>query len=157
MNIGLDFLGNINSKNLLTLLISVGIAFIVALWIGIILWVLRDIRSRSRDPLLAILSVLLVIVLFIPGIFVYLILRPKKTFEQKYMEALEEESLLREIGISEKCPSCGSDIEKDWIVCRYCHTKLKKKCVSCGAALELPWNICPRCGEQQQKPYVSEK
>lgn len=104
-----------------------------------------------------ILSLLFMLILSIPGIFVYLIIRPDKTFEQKYQDAIEEEALLREIGISEKCPSCGHNIEKDWILCPYCHTKIKKKCVHCGAAIELPWNLCPYCGEQQQKPFIDDK
>ena len=144
-------------KNLMTYALSFGIAFIIALWIGLILWVLRDIRSRTRDPFMIILSVFFVIILFIPGIFIYLFIRPRKTFEQKYQDAIEEEAILREIGISEKCPSCGHTVQADWIICPYCHTKIKKKCVHCGKGLELPWNICPYCGEQQQKPFIDEK
>ena len=141
MNNGFAFLDSFDMKNLMTYAVAFGIAFLIALWIGLILWVLRDIRSRTRDPFMIILSVLFVVVLFIPGIFVYLFIRPKKTFEQKYQDAIEEEALLREIGISEKCPSYGHNIQTDWIVCPYCHTKIKKKCVSCGRALELPWNL----------------
>ena len=157
MNNGLAFLNALDMKNVMTYGIAFGVAFIIALWIGLILWVLRDIRSRTRDPFMIILSVLFLIVLFIPGIFVYLFIRPRKTFEQKYQDAIEEEALLREIGVSERCPSCGHNIEKDWILCPYCHTKIKKKCVNCGKALELPWNLCPYCGEQQQKPFIDEK
>lgn len=157
MNIGFGFLDSFDVKNILTYVIAFGAAFIIALWVGLILWVLRDIRSRTRDPFMIILSVLFVIVLFIPGIFVYLLVRPRKNFEQKYQDAIEEEALLREIGVSERCPSCGHNIQSDWILCPYCHTKIKKKCVSCGKALELPWNLCPYCGEQQQKPFIDEK
>lgn len=157
MNNGIAFLNSLDIKNVMTYVIAFGVAFVIALWIGLILWVLRDIRSRTRDPFMIILSVLFLIVLFIPGIFVYLFIRPRKTFEQKYQDAIEEEALLREIGVSERCPSCGHNIEKDWILCPYCHTKVKKKCVNCEKALELPWNLCPYCGEQQQKPFIDEK
>ena len=143
MNSGSILPASIDIKNLMTYALSFGIAFIIALWIGLILWVLRDIRSRTRDPFMIILSVFFVIVLFIPGVFVYLFIRPRKTFEQKYQDTIEEEAILREIGISEKCPSCGHTVQKDWIICPYCHTKIKKKCVHCGKELELPWNICP--------------
>ena len=154
MNNGLFFSGSIDINNLLTYLVSFGIAFLIALWAGLIIWVFRDIRSRTRDPFLIILSVLFVTVLSLPGVFVYLFVRPQKTFEQKYQEAIEEEAILREIGISEKCPSCGHTVQAEWIFCPYCHTKLKKKCVHCGKALELPWNLCPYCGQQQQKPFM---
>lgn len=157
MKEGFAFLSSFDLTNIFTYLLAFGIAFLAALWLGVIIWVLRDIRTRTRDPFMIILSVLFVIVLFIPGVFVYLFIRPGKTFEQKYQNAIEEEAILREIGISEKCPSCGHDIHDDWIICPYCHTKLKKKCVNCGKALELPWNICPFCGEQQQKPFIDDK
>lgn len=157
MNSGSFLPASFDLKNLLTYALAFGVAFIIALWIGLILWVLRDIRSRTRDPFMIILSVLFVIILFIPGIFIYLFIRPRKTFEQKYQDAIEEEAILREIGISEKCPSCGHTVQADWIICPYCHTKIKKKCVHCGKGLELPWNICPYCGEQQQKPFIDEK
>ena len=157
MNSGSILPETIDVKNLMTYALAFGIAFIIALWIGLILWVIRDIRSRTRDPFMIILSVFFVIILFIPGVFIYLFIRPRKTFEQKYQDAIEEEAILREIGISEKCPSCGHTIQKDWIICPYCHTKIKKKCVHCGKELELPWNICPYCGEQQQKPFIDEK
>ena len=157
MNNVFAFIDSFDLKNIMTYAAAFGIAFLIALWIGLILWVLRDIRSRTRDPFMIILSVLFVIVLFIPGIFIYLFIRPRKTFEQKYQDAIEEEALLREIGVSEKCPSCGHNIQSDWILCPYCHTKVKKKCVNCGKAIELPWNLCPYCGEQQQKPFIDEK
>ena len=157
MNNGFSLPNTIDINNILTYVIAFGAAFLIALWIGLILWVLRDIRSRTRDPFMIILSILFVIVLFIPGVFIYLFVRPRKTFEQKYQDAIEEEALLREIGVSERCPSCGHSIENDWILCPYCHTKIKKKCVNCGKASELPWNLCPYCGEQQQKPFIDEK
>lgn len=157
MNNGFAFLNSFDINNLLTYVIAFSAAFVAALWIGLTLWVLRDIRSRTRDPFMIILSILFMIVLFIPGIFIYLFVRPRKTFEQKYQDAIEEEALLREIGVSEKCPSCGHNIQSDWILCPYCHTKVKKKCVNCGKAIELPWNLCPYCGEQQQKPFIEEK
>ncbi len=157
MNSLITFFDSFEIKNILTYALSFGIAFLAALWLGLILWVFRDIRSRTRDPLMIILSVLFVVVLFIPGIFVYLLIRPKKTFEQKYLDAIEEEAILREIGTSEKCPGCGHSISEEWIFCPYCHTKLKKKCVHCGKPLELPWNLCPYCGEQQQKPFIDDK
>ena len=136
--------------------ITVGAVFLAALWLSLIFWVLRDIRSRTRDPLMIILSLLLAVILFLPGVLLYLIIRPPKTFEQKYREALEEEAILQEMERQLKCPGCGKPIESGWMLCPLCHTKLKKKCVSCGELLELQWNLCPHCGEPQQKPYAPE-
>jgi RNA polymerase subunit RPABC4/transcription elongation factor Spt4 len=90
--------------------------------------------------------VLVVAVLFLPGIVVYLILRPRHTLEDEYQRTLEEEALLQSIEETPVCPGCGRRTQPDWIVCPNCHTKLKKPCHHCGKLMELAWNLCPYCG-----------
>jgi RNA polymerase subunit RPABC4/transcription elongation factor Spt4 len=121
-------------------------AFIVALWLALIFWTYRDIKARARDPLSRILAVLVVAVLFLPGILIYLILRPANTLEDEYQQTLEEEALLQAIEESSLCPGCGRRIKDNWVVCPNCQTKLRKNCHHCGKLMELPWNICPYCG-----------
>jgi RNA polymerase subunit RPABC4/transcription elongation factor Spt4 len=121
-------------------------AFIVALWLALIFWTYRDIKARARDPLSRILAVLVVAVLFLPGIVIYLILRPSHTLEDEYQKTLEEEALLQAIEESPLCPGCGRRIKDNWSICPNCHTKLRKNCHHCGKLMELPWNICPHCG-----------
>lgn len=122
-----------------------GAAFIAALWLSLVLWTYRDIRSRARDPLSRVLAVLVVAVLFLPGVLVYLILRPAQTLEAEYQQTLEEEALLQTIEEVPVCPGCSRHIEPDWIACPHCHTRLKKRCHHCGRLMELPWNLCPYC------------
>lgn len=142
-------------SNLTQILIAFGAAFIAALWLSILFWVLRDIRHRTRDPFMIILAAVLVIILPIVGVIIYWIIRPGKTIEENYQMALEEEALLQELEKQPKCPGCGRNVEPDWILCPACHTRLNKLCISCGKVLELPWNLCPYCGNPQQKVYKS--
>jgi len=121
-------------------------AFLVALWLALVFWTYRDIKARARDPLSRILAVLVVAVLFLPGILIYLILRPAHTLEDEYQQTLEEEALLQAIEESPLCPGCGRRIKDNWLICPNCHTKLRKNCYQCGKLMELPWNICPFCG-----------
>lgn len=123
-----------------------GGAFLAALWIALVIWTYRDIRSRARDPLVQILSSLLVAVLNLPGIIVYLILRPARTLEEEYQHTLEEETLLQSLEELPLCPGCERRVRDDWQVCPNCHTKLKKPCHHCSRLMELPWNVCPYCG-----------
>lgn len=120
-------------------------AFLAALWLSLIFWTLRDIRKRTKDRFLRILAVLIVALLFLPGVLVYLILRPAKTLEEDYQHSLEEEALLQSIEDASICPGCSRRIDREWIVCPTCHTQLKKTCAHCGKGIELPWNICPYC------------
>jgi RNA polymerase subunit RPABC4/transcription elongation factor Spt4 len=133
-------------SNFLLVLTAFGGAFLAALWIALVIWTYRDIRARARDPLVQILSALLVAVLNLPGVLVYLILRPARTLEEEYQHTLEEESLLQALEELPLCPGCERRVKDDWQVCPNCHTKLKKECQHCGKLMELPWNICPYCG-----------
>jgi RNA polymerase subunit RPABC4/transcription elongation factor Spt4 len=135
-------------SNFLLVLTAFGGAFLAALWIALVIWTYRDIRARARDPLVQILSALLVAVLNLPGVLVYLILRPARTLEEEYQHTLEEESLLQALEELPLCPGCERRVKDDWQVCPNCHTKLKKECQHCGKLMELPWNICPYCGTQ---------
>lgn len=121
-------------------------AFIAALWFSLVIWTYRDVRSRARDPLARILAVMVVALLFLPGIVVYLILRPQRTLEQEYQNTLEEEALLQSIEDAPLCPGCGRRVKENWVVCPNCHTRLRKNCHQCGKLIELPWNLCPYCG-----------
>lgn len=122
-------------------------AYILAFWLSMMIWTFADIRSRSRDILVTILSVLLVLVFNIPGLVIYLVLRPKQTLAEAYQRALEEEALLQDIEDQYVCPGCKQKIEADFLVCPNCHTQLKDRCANCGRLLNLKWNICPYCGQ----------
>lgn len=133
-------------SNFMLILTAWGGAFLAALWLSLIIWTYRDVRARARDPLGRILAVLVVAVLFLPGIVIYLILRPQRTLDDEYQHTLEEEALLRSIEDTPICPGCGRRAKEDWKICPNCHTKLKKTCHECGQMMELPWNLCPYCG-----------
>lgn len=135
-----------NPSNFLMILTAWGGAFLAALWLSLIFWAYRDIRSRARNTGERILAVLAVAVLFLPGIVIYLIMRPPRTLEEEYQHSLEEEALLQSIEESSLCPGCGRRTRDNWQICPNCQTKLKKPCHQCSKLMELPWNICPYCG-----------
>lgn len=137
----------------LVLFVALFAAFLTATWISSVIWAFRDIRARTRDIFAQILATLMVLVFFplfpLPGLALYLILRPRETLAEIYERQLEEEALLK--GIEERlaCPSCSRSIDPDFVVCPSCHTRLKRSCLSCGRLLHLRWNICPYCGAGQ--------
>jgi RNA polymerase subunit RPABC4/transcription elongation factor Spt4 len=88
----------------------------------------------------------MVALLTLPGVLVYLILRPVRTLEEEYQQTLEEEALLQSIEDQSVCPGCERHTREDWLICPSCNTKLRKRCHSCGRLMELPWNLCPYCG-----------
>lgn len=137
----------------LTIFAAILGALLAALWLSLIIWAFRDMRARSRDPFAQILAALLVAALPFVGIIIYFILRPPETLAHAYERALEEEALLQEIEERPACPGCSRTIEANWILCPYCHTRLRKACPDCHALMELSWNLCPFCGNQHIDPY----
>jgi RNA polymerase subunit RPABC4/transcription elongation factor Spt4 len=132
------------------LIITIYLGVIVAVfWLAIVMWSYRDMRARSRDTLAQLLVAIVVGLLNIPGLFIYILLRPRETLSEAYERSLEEEALLQEIEEKPSCPGCGQRVQHDWQACPYCHTRLKKACVSCDYLLELSWNICPSCTTSQ--------
>lgn len=120
-------------------------AFVTALWVSLVIWTFRDMRARSRDVLAQILAAAVVAVLSLPGLIIYLILRPPKTLAEQYEQSLEEEALLQEIEDRRVCPGCSRQVQEDWQLCPNCLTRLKKTCENCGKLLDLPWTVCPYC------------
>ena len=125
------------------------------LWLSIIVWVYRDIRERTRDLGLQVLAVFVVMMFFpgfnIPGLALYLMLRPRETLEEAYARSLEEEALLREIGDEGMCPSCRRFVERSWRLCPFCATQLKDVCVKCEQLLSFNWVACPYCGNERRR------
>jgi RNA polymerase subunit RPABC4/transcription elongation factor Spt4 len=141
---------------MLEVALSIFGGFVAALWISLVIWTFRDIRSRSRDIFAQLLATLLVLIFNLPGLLLYVILRPQERLAETYERALEEEALLQDIEERAQCPGCKRQIEADFVVCPSCHTPLKKRCVRCDRVLHLKWNMCPYCGAVQTAASVSQ-
>jgi len=128
------------------LLLAFGGAFFIALWIGLIVWTFRDMRSRSRDVFAIILATLMVVIFGPLGLIIYFLLRPPVTLAELYERSLEEEALLQDLEERPRCPGCSRQVRDEWILCPDCHTTLKKICPNCQNGLHLNWNVCPFCG-----------
>jgi RNA polymerase subunit RPABC4/transcription elongation factor Spt4 len=128
--------------------------WLLLLWLSIIVWVYRDIRERTRDIGLQVLAVFVVMMFFpgfnIPGLALYLMMRPRETLEEAYSRSLEEEALLREIGDEGLCPSCRRFVERAWRVCPFCQTQLKDVCHDCQQLLSFNWVVCPFCTAERK-------
>jgi RNA polymerase subunit RPABC4/transcription elongation factor Spt4 len=139
-----------NVELVITALSAFAGAFIVALWISLVIWTFRDMRARSRDAFAQLLAALMMFVLGPVGIILYLLLRPRETLAEKYERSLEEEALLQDIEERQICPGCKQPIESDYMVCPICHTRLRQPCVQCGRLIHPRWDICPYCATSQK-------
>jgi RNA polymerase subunit RPABC4/transcription elongation factor Spt4 len=125
-------------------------AFVVALWVSLVIWTFRDMRARTRDAFAQLLASLMVLVLGPFGIVLYFILRPRETLAEKYERSLEEEALLQDIEERHICPGCKQPIDPDYVLCPICHTRLRQPCIHCGRLIHPRWSVCPYCAESQR-------
>jgi rRNA maturation endonuclease Nob1 len=62
----------------------------------------------------------------------------------------------REASSNQRCPSCGSEVEREWVFCNECGVDLATLgaqpkdvlCPACSATVRKGWMFCRQCGEQ---------
>jgi RNA polymerase subunit RPABC4/transcription elongation factor Spt4 len=132
-------------------------AYLAVMWAAALYWVYRDAMARSRDPLAHYLAVGAVALFNLPGLLLYLILRPKTTLTERYEQQLEAEALLHEIQDQPSCPQCRRRIGEDFLTCPYCRASLRVACESCTRALAFGWVVCPYCGVERAIPAPRQR
>jgi RNA polymerase subunit RPABC4/transcription elongation factor Spt4 len=126
--------------------------YFAVVWLAATYWTYKDIQARTRDTAVQVLMVLLVFVFFLPGLLLYLIIRPKLTLSERYDRNLEAEALLRELQDEPACPFCRRKINGDFLICPYCRTTLGAACTRCSKVLSFSWVVCPYCGAERAEP-----
>ena len=137
------------------ILLALGGAYLAGLWVVLIVWTYRDIETRSRNVVTQVASTILSALFFIPGVLLYLLLRPKETLDSSFQRTLEEEYLLQDLEAASVCPSCERPVEDDFVVCPHCEARLKEACANCGRSIAITWSICPYCGNDEALAAVT--
>lgn len=127
--------------------VAFGLAYTIALWVALVLWTWRDISNRSDNPLVQILSTLVVLLFFAPGAVIYLMLRPRETLDDAYQRSVAEEYLIQDLEEFPACPSCRRPLRDDFVFCPNCRAELRRPCAGCGRLIDLRWDVCAYCGE----------
>jgi len=138
-------------------LVALAGAYAVALWFVLIVWAFRDIETRSRSVITQVFSTLLVVLFYVPGVLLYMILRPKETLDEAFQHSLEEEYLLQDLEELPLCPKCQRYVEDDFVLCPHCRTTLREPCGACGRLVDLRWPLCPYCGAAQDGKETVEQ
>lgn len=139
-----------------------GIIFIVlfylaislaGIWISLIIWTIKDITKRSRNWAARVFFPVLVLVFFVFGLVIYLLLRPRKTFDDDFRDKLNEEILIHSLIKPRYCPDCQQEINSEWQFCPNCKKQLQKQCSKCGNNLDISWDLCPYCGAENLRTF----
>jgi RNA polymerase subunit RPABC4/transcription elongation factor Spt4 len=83
--------------------------------------------------------------------------------KQAFMPSEEEvKTALRRMGavtvrtVSE-CPKCREIVEKDWVQCPQCGTRLPQLCANCGKILPPKVDTCPSCGTHVGRSEAAQR
>ena len=138
--------------------IVVAIAVLGVLWLALAYWALKDARSRSDNVAFHLVAMGLNLVFPLLGLVVYVLIRPTMTLVEERALELEAEALAGpppDLEDIRPCPACGRDIEKEFVLCPYCHTRFAKRCPSCRRSVRLGWTLCPYCAASLELGTVS--
>jgi hypothetical protein len=128
------------------------VAYLLVLWVAALVWTYRDVVSRTSDTFTQTIALILVLLFNIPGLLLYLVLRPKDTLMDAYDRQLEAEALLHEIQEQATCPRCRRKVDQDFVACPYCRTALRTPCQSCARPMAASWVLCPYCRAERPQP-----
>jgi hypothetical protein len=134
------------SNSGLNLAATLFILMIVVVWLALIVYTYFDARRRISDPFLVACAT---VGSFFPyiGTAVYAIVRPPEFLEDAHERELEIRAAeLRVRQLTEaSCPKCEYPVEKSFLRCPQCQSRLKDPCQSCGKPVDPRWALCPYC------------
>jgi hypothetical protein len=143
----------------LNLAVNLLILSLVLVYFALVAWTFFDARRRMRDPVLVASSVGASFVFPFIGTIVYSILRPPEFLEDAHEREVEIKAAeLRVRQLSEQsCPKCEYPVEKNFLRCPNCRTRLKNPCTTCGKPVDPRWGLCPYCEAPVEKPKPARR
>jgi RNA polymerase subunit RPABC4/transcription elongation factor Spt4 len=134
------------SNNGVNLAINLLILFLAIIWLAMIYWTRADAKRRIADPVLALCATATALFPFV-GTIVYMIVRPPEYLEdirERELEMQASEARLAQLAYY-ACEHCGHEVDKDFLICPRCHSRLRDPCANCQRPLETTWSVCPYC------------
>ena len=149
----LEFIGNVDF-NLFSIVLGM---VLILFWLVMIGWVWIDSGERTSKNSVRFVYLLLVIFLNIPGLVIYLIVRPSETIEQIYWADLERRYLKYETAELGDCSKCGSQLLPGYVHCSNCGNEIKRRCPKCGVLINKDHKFCENCGTQLRERAIAEE
>lgn len=139
------------------------VIYFFIIWITLVVWVIRDVTTRSSSFLFQFMCILFSIVLWPLWLFLYLIVRPRYATSKKFVQEIEHNlSVLASIVEDSRkwvllCPRCSRQVSHTSKICMKCKTNLEKKCENCHKTVLHTWKACPFCSTKIKKTKKKKK
>jgi len=130
----------------LNLVATLFLLMLVVLWLALIVYTYLDARRRISDPFLVACATVASFFPFI-GTAVYAIVRPPEFLEDAHERELEikaAELRVRQLR-EQSCPKCEHPVERNYLRCPNCQSRLKDPCPACNKPVDPRWALCPYC------------
>jgi RNA polymerase subunit RPABC4/transcription elongation factor Spt4 len=134
------------SNNGVNLAINLLILFLAIVWLAMIYWTRADAKRRISDPVLVVCATAAALFPYV-GTIIYMIVRPPEYLEdvrERDLEMAAAEARLAQLSYL-ACEQCGQEVERDFLLCPNCHSRLRDPCPRCRRPLEMTWGVCPYC------------
>ena len=123
--------------------------YLLLIWFASVVWVIRDIANRTKDPISIFVAVAISLLLPFVGLPIYFILRPSVTLNQSFENSIEQRLMLTEMYNIDICSNarCRKPLKENWITCVYCGRQERKLCTKpdCKTVMAKKWAFCPTC------------
>ena len=135
------------NNDALNLTVNLLLLFLVVVWLALVAWTYFDARRRLQDDVLVWCAVGSSLLFPYVGTIIYSILRPPEFLEDRHERELEIRAAeLRVKQLTElSCPKCDYPIEKSYLRCPNCQSRVKDPCPSCDKPVDPRWSMCPYC------------
>lgn len=145
-----EFINNILALQGGWLIIGVPSALMLVFWLLVTGWVWNDITERTDNQFFKLISVFMTFILGVPGLLIYLLIRPKDTLSEVYWSELEKRYLFFETKELRDCPKCDCELFPGFAACPNCGYEIMTACKSCGKYSDKVWKFCAYCGDAKE-------
>ncbi len=130
--------------------VLVVVAYAVILWLASVVWVAGDIQRRTNSTAVQFAAIAFTAVFFLPGLVLYVALRPSETIEERAERRMEMQALAAHAAESPSCRDCYRTLRADFVRCPYCASYVGAACPGCERLTESAWVVCPYCGLEER-------
>ena len=120
------------------------ILYLAILWLLFSLWAMKDISSRTTNPVAIVTVFFMVLIFNFPALMIYLLLRPESTLEES--RALDVYRISQLDSQLTTCSNCTNIIRNEYDHCTVCGSSLATSCFSCEKRINPIWTNCAHCG-----------